>query len=78
MSISHKTVGIEVDDRASASPVLAALREYADFHVTVARLSLGDYLVDGRFLFERKTLTDLVGRSRTAGCFVRRCNYRPG
>ena len=28
--------------------------------MTVARLKLGDYCVDGRFLFERKTLTDLV------------------
>ena len=56
----HETVRIEVDDRECACPVLPALRECVDFHVTVARLPLGDYLVDGRFLFERKTLTDLV------------------
>jgi ERCC4-type nuclease len=56
----HEPIGIEVDDRGSARPVLPALRECADFHVTIARLSLGDYRVDGRFLFERKTLPDLV------------------
>lgn len=28
--------------------------------MTVKRLKLGDYLVDGRFLFERKTMPDLV------------------
>ena len=66
MNTSHKTVGIEVDDRESASPVLATLRECADFHVTVARLPLGDYRVDGRFLFERKTR-----RCATEPCLVR-------
>ena len=60
MNTLHETLGIEVDDRESGSPMLPALRECADFHVTVARLPLGDYRVDGRFLFERKTLTDLV------------------
>lgn len=69
MNTSHKTVGIEVDDRESASPVLATLRECADFHVTVARLPLGDYRVDGRFLFERKTLTDLVAAIKDGRLF---------
>ena len=36
------------------------LRQSTDFEVTVARLKLGDYLVDGRFLFERKTMSDLA------------------
>jgi ERCC4-type nuclease len=43
--------------------------ECADFHVTVARLSLGDYRVDGRFLFERKTLTDLVAAIKDGRLF---------
>jgi DNA excision repair protein ERCC-4 len=66
---SHNTFHIEVDDRESASPVLPALRECADFHVTIARLSLGDYRVDGRFLFERKTLTDLVAAIKDGRLF---------
>ncbi len=69
MSISHETVGIEVDDRESGSPVLPALRQCADFRVTVMRLPLGDYRVDGRFLFERKTLTDLVAAIKDGRLF---------
>lgn len=51
---------VQVDDRESGGPVVDLLRQSPDFHVTVARLKLGDYLVDGRFLFERKTMPDLV------------------
>ncbi len=40
--------------------MIALLRQSQDFHVTVVRLKLGDYCVDDHFLFERKTLTDLV------------------
>ena len=69
MSISHETVGIEVDDRESAGAVLPLLRECADFQVAVKRLPLGDYLVDGRFLFERKTLTDLVAAIKDGRLF---------
>jgi ERCC4-type nuclease len=51
---------IEVDDRESASPVFTVLRECTEFNVTVRRLPRGDYFVDNRFLFERKTMPDLV------------------
>jgi DNA excision repair protein ERCC-4 len=51
---------IIADDRERASPIVDLLRQSPDFHVTVARLTLGDYLLDGQLLFERKTLTDLV------------------
>lgn len=53
-------IPIQVDDRESHAPVLPALRQCADFEVTVTRLKLGDYLVDGRLLFERKTMSDLA------------------
>lgn len=55
-----KPFPIQVDDRESASAVIDLLRQSPDFHVTVTRLKLGDCLVDGRFLFERKTLADLA------------------
>jgi DNA excision repair protein ERCC-4 len=55
-----KPFRVQADDRESASPVVELLRQCPDFEVTVTRLKLGDYLVDGRFLFERKTLPDLV------------------
>ena len=40
--------------------MIALLRQSQGFCVTVTRLKLGDYLVDNRLLFERKTLPDLV------------------
>lgn len=62
MMSKHATqkIPIQIDDRESRSPVLEALRQHADIEVTVARLKLGDYLVDGRFLFERKAMGDLA------------------
>lgn len=58
--MSMSTIPIRVDDRESRSPVADFLRRSPDFSVTVTRLKSGDYLVDGRFLFERKTMPDLV------------------
>ena len=60
MNTMAEVFDIVVDDRESASPVLPALRECVDFRVTVMRLPLGDYRVDDRFLFERKTMPDLA------------------
>ncbi len=50
---------IIVDDRESRL-VIAELESYPDCHVSVQRLPLGDYLVDDRLLFERKTLPDFA------------------
>jgi ERCC4-type nuclease len=55
-----RPVSVFADDREPGSSVVDLLRQSPEFHVTVSRLKLGDYLVDNRFLFERKTLTDLV------------------
>ena len=60
MDAMAEVFDIVVDDRESRSSLLPALRECVDFRVKVMRLSLGDYLVDGRFLFERKTMPDLA------------------
>ncbi|HKA45689.1 MAG TPA: ERCC4 domain-containing protein [Burkholderiales bacterium] len=51
---------VQIDHRESSGAVAGLLKQSPDFHVTVTHLKLGDYLVDGRFLFERKTLPDLV------------------
>ena len=69
MDNQQRKIRIEVDDRESAGTVLPALRGSADFHVEVVRLPLGDYRVDGRFLFERKTLTDLVAAIKDGRLF---------
>jgi len=53
-------VPVVVDDRECRGDVLCALRADSRFTVQVQRLALGDYRVDTRFLFERKTLSDLI------------------
>ena len=53
-------IPIFIDDRERASPLPAELARSGVFALEVKRLALGDYLVDGRFLFERKTLPDLA------------------
>lgn len=51
-------IPVVVDDREPMSGVVGRLRERPDVAVSVRRLAAGDYLVDGRLLAERKTLTD--------------------
>lgn len=53
-------ISILIDDRERASPLPAELARSGIFAIDVKRLALGDYLLDGRFLFERKTLPDLA------------------
>lgn len=53
-------IQIIADDRESQSPVIKALRSQSGVEVTVRRLVLGDYLLDERLLFERKTLLDFA------------------
>ncbi len=54
--------GIQVvaDHREGRSGVVEALRAGPEVNVTVETLPLGDYLVNDRFLVERKRLPDLV------------------
>ena len=53
-------IPIVIDDRERANPLPDELARTGVFAPEVKRLALGDYLVDGRFLFERKTLPDLA------------------
>jgi len=53
-------IQVIADDRESQSQVIDALKSHEGVEVTVRRLDLGDYLLDGRLLFERKTLIDLA------------------
>lgn len=63
-------LSIHVDHREAAGAVLPLLQASPHFQVTVAHLPLGDYLVDGRFLFERKTMADLVTSIVTGRLFA--------
>lgn len=61
---------IVVDDRERSSAVWSILANTKTFNVRVQRLAPGDYLVDGRFLFERKTLGDLVASIKEGRLFA--------
>jgi DNA excision repair protein ERCC-4 len=54
------SIQIIADDRESQSQVIEALRRQNGAEVTIRRLALGDYLLDERLLFERKTLRDFA------------------
>lgn len=49
---------ITADDREQRGGVIDALKTLQDVEIGIKRLSVGDYLVDKRFIFERKTLCD--------------------
>ncbi len=53
-------VTVIADDRESKSEVIQFLSEMKNVSVGIKRLSLGDYLVDNRLVFERKTLIDFA------------------
>jgi DNA excision repair protein ERCC-4 len=57
---------IQADDREAESGVIECLRALPGVDVQVLRLSLGDYLVEGYGLFERKTVADFAA-SVTSG-----------
>lgn len=48
------------DDREANSAAMAALRLMPDILLSTTRLEVGDYVVDDRLVFERKTLLDLA------------------
>lgn len=54
------TISVAVDDRECRGALIDVLRGMDECSVLVERLTAGDYRVDDRFLFERKTVADLV------------------
>ena len=48
------------DDRERKSEVVQFLSEMKNVSVGIKRLSFGDYVVDNRLVFERKTLKDFL------------------
>jgi len=65
----RRKISVIIDDRECRSGLPEFLRVFEDVDVSVRRLSLGDVEVDGRFLFERKTLHDLVVSIRDGRLF---------
>jgi ERCC4-type nuclease len=53
------SISIIADDRERQSQVFCDLTEHDQLELCVKRLAVGDYLLNQRLLFERKTLPDL-------------------
>lgn len=51
---------VVVDDRETSAGVVMALRVLPNVEVQIKRLLAGDYMVDNRCVFERKTLLDFA------------------
>ena len=67
-----RVISVVVDDRELQAGVVRALSAMDGVQVVTSRLPLGDYLVDDKLLFERKTLCDLV-ESIKDGRLFRQC-----
>ncbi len=67
---SPPTVRIRVDDRERRSALLTVLHQTENVAVTVERLPVGDYEVDGQLIVERKTLLDLVASIKEGRLFA--------
>ena len=66
-------VRVTVDDRERECGTVEALGALDGVEVVVERLPVGDYEVDGRLLFERKTLVDLVASIKDGRVFHQAC-----
>lgn len=53
-------ITVIADDRERKSEIMQFMLEMKNVSVAIKRLSLGDYLVDNRLVFERKTLNDFA------------------
>ncbi len=67
---SPPTVRIRVDDRERRSELLTVLQQAPNVAVTVGRLPVGDYELDGQLIVERKTLLDLVASIKEGRLFT--------
>jgi DNA excision repair protein ERCC-4 len=66
-------IRVIVDDREVNCGTVEVLKETEGVDVTVRHLTLGDYEVDGRLLFERKTLLDLAVSIKDGRLFRQAC-----
>src|SRR5262245_11141267 len=58
--MSNQRHSIQVDYSERESLLLGLLRQSADFEVRLARLRVGDYLINDEVLLERKTIADFA------------------
>lgn len=58
--MSTAIISIIIDDREKGSDVYQTMQQMPNLRIDIRRLPVGDYLVDQRLLFERKTFADLI------------------
>jgi ERCC4-type nuclease len=68
-----RQIQVVADDRELTGGVVDVLRRQEEVLLTVERLPLADYLIDGALLVERKTLPDLVASIKDGRLFVQGC-----
>jgi len=66
-------IRVLADHRERQSGVIEFLRALPDTRIDVGHLPLGDYRVDDRLLFERKTLIDLAASIASGRLFTQAC-----
>jgi ERCC4-type nuclease len=77
MGRNNVPITVIADDRESKSGIVQFLSETKNVSVIINRLPIGDYLVDNRLVFERKTLIDFA-RSIVDGRLFRQAIRRSG
>lgn len=70
---AHSRIRVVVDNREANCGTVEVLKETDGVDVTLRHLPLGDYEVDGRLLFERKTLLDLAVSIKDGRLFRQAC-----
>ncbi|MGD8207954.1 MAG: ERCC4 domain-containing protein [Thiohalocapsa sp.] len=63
------SIRITADDREAGSSVVESLRTAPGVDLRIARLPVGDYLIDDLLLIERKTLPDLMASIKDGRLF---------
>jgi DNA excision repair protein ERCC-4 len=66
-------IQIMVDDREARNPVAQALSQFPSVQVQFKRLAVGDYVVDNRCVFERKTVLDFANSIVDGRLFTQAC-----
>jgi len=66
-------IEILADDRERNAGVVDLLRRRENVSLIIERLALGDYLVDGKLLFERKRFPDFIASIRDGRLFGQGC-----
>jgi ERCC4-type nuclease len=72
--MSVQTAHIIADDRERASGIVDRLKEFANIDLRIEHLLVGDFVVSGQIVFERKRADDFAA-SLMVVFSLRRCDW---